>query len=268
MIKINIVIPTYKRTDELIVTIDSFVRELSGTDYWIYVIDNDLASPPLAVETPRVTFEKGKVNGPCQARNQAIELMRPDADYIWYADDDIFVHNIAPIKIILNRDDLDVISFGTMGQNDGKFQINMIKRFLSLILLDFKTQLSGGNCIVKQKTTIIKWCDLYTCYSNSEDVEYAFRLQKNGFKLGYARNIKITHFGDDRPKARFVPILRYVSETYITKIHRKRKIIWHIWNSLQLIRSIRSYRFLKVNVITCITKSPDEIMKIYRSIKQ
>jgi glycosyltransferase involved in cell wall biosynthesis len=268
MIKINIIIPTYKRPDDLLVTIDSFIRELSGTDYWIYIIDNDPASRLKDVETPRVTIEKGKINGPCQARNQAIDYMRPGADYIWYADDDIFVHNIAPIKTILNRNDLDVISFGTMGQNDRKFQRNMIKRIMSSILPDFKTQLSGGNCIVKQKTTSIKWCDLYTCYSNSEDVEYAFRLQKKGFKLGYARHIKITHFGDNRPKAHFLPVLRYVSETYITKLHRKRKIIWYFWNYLQLFRSIRSYRFLKISIITCTTKSPDEIMKIYRSIKQ
>ena len=226
-LKVNIIIPTYRRFELLNVTVDSFCRELVGLDWIIYVVNNYPVEKIIFQDDRIVVLDNFK-NGPCQARNLALEKMRKDADVIWYADDDLFISNLDPLISFMNQNLFDCISFSTLGMRSHRAN-RVLKSIFWYLIGEEPLRFSGGNSICVPSVANTKWDESYFGYSFGEDVEYGYRLVQSGFRLGNMISPKVVHFGDYRKSHNKSLHQKIVSGIYCTKLYRINKRRWYVY---------------------------------------
>jgi len=204
---INIIIPTFRRREELLETVDSLERALSGIDYHVYVINNNNINLhefiglnlDVSIWGARVTILDSCENGPCQARNLGVRMMR-DADLVWFADDDLHVYDIYPIYRIEDFPANSVFNFCTVQPNRSSFKLlSTDKRHkVKDPALNIR-YISGGNCVLRAELAKrLTWDESFTGYSFNDDTDFALQIMSLKHPIIQLGDTFVKHYGRER----------------------------------------------------------------------
>lgn len=223
--KVNIIIPTFKRDRILKSTIDSFIRVLEGYDYHIYVVNNN--DYDLSMNLQRLTVLKGVENGPTHARNLAVEQMRL-CDWVWFADDDLYIYDDLPLRSLreYSKSNLGLVNFSTRLRSDRRLICKKDTRFNNSRSYN-SIHISGGNMICAYKLAKeIKWDINFKGYSYGEDLAFGLEIINSGkFITMFEPEIIVRHFGENREITKLflkkqLSGLIYLSKKYSMKLFR------------------------------------------------
>lgn len=197
--KINVVIATHNRKEDLKKTINSFLEQTYHNKE-IIVVDN--ASDDGTTEMMKSDFKQIKYlwlpdNLDTKAINIGVALS--DGEIIWRTDDDSFPENNNTfeqiVDIFQNNKDIHIIATEIVEVNLGNFTydwypLNIDKKKVPKSGFKSNTFLGGGAAIKREIFDKIGgfWEFGY------EELEFSTRAIKSGFNIRYFPNIKILHF--------------------------------------------------------------------------
>lgn len=211
---ISIIIPTYNRLKKLnkfLSTLDLFAPEDWHIE--VIIIDNygNLTMGDLSCTRAKLKLKKGLVNGPCQARNLAVQYVSQATDWIWYADDDVELLD-ASLFYFLGKyaNHGNIYTFSMTVDLKGASKLSSLCNNLTLLSLGKDRRsgskrrvtsfhLSGGNFVIHYNNLkLCRWDERYNKYSFGEDLDFGLMLRSTGLTIYYEPAVTFYHNQDQR----------------------------------------------------------------------
>lgn len=294
-ITLNLVVPTFKNYSKLSNAIYSMIEATSEYDCLIYIVDNNIPAglDPVAERLfsghPNIVLIDGDENGPCQARNKAVRLMR-NAEYVFFLDDDVvisrdYIH--ASLSAFEKQSDAGAITFNSYLESS---LFRSVLRFLLIRLLFWGrvrdprgiarsrvscNVVSGGNFAIRGKfIDAVSWDENYKGYSFAEDVDFGIRATK-AMSVYYDPEVNLIHDTVLKNESDADILKRYLGYCYVVK--KNFRISEIIIVNLSVMFALRAVvkRKLKLALhilVTCSPKvllAPDHcyIIRLYSSVE-
>lgn len=196
---ISVIIPTYKRSENLANAIESVLSQ-NGDFELIVVDDNDpnteyrKANEKLIekyIDNSRFTYIKHNKNkNGAAARNTGINASK--GDYVTFLDDDdIFCDNrIKKVEEAIKKENPDFICTGVTIKKNGIVERNIVPNLskditkLQIDLLNQKSFFGTGSNIICRKEIVTKIKGFDEKFRRNQDIEFAIRV------LDYAKKVK------------------------------------------------------------------------------
>lgn len=234
---LNLVVPTFKNYSKLANAIYSMIDATSEYDCFIYIVDNNVPAglDPIAEQLfsrhPNIVVINGDENGPCQARNKAVRLMRY-AEYIFFLDDDVVISRDyidLSLRAFEKQSDAGAITFNSFLESS---PFRSTFRFLLISVLFLGTirdprgmarrrvpcnVVSGGNFAIRGKYIgTVSWDENYKGYSFAEDVDFGIRATRE-MNVYYDPEVNLIHDTVLKNDSDADILRRYLGYCYVVK---------------------------------------------------
>ncbi len=198
MIKISVIIPTYKRSDRLIIAIESVLKQtypLEGIE--IIVVDDNTENDKYRIATEKklqqfitthtVTYIKhAKNSGGCKARNTGAKAAT--GDYIAFLDDDDFYDPEklrAQVNYLKTHPNLDACMCSMYREDENKTLITSRENTARGTIL--KTAILDGNLFTSMlliKREVFMALDGFSNIPRFQDKYFHYKFLEAGYKIG------------------------------------------------------------------------------------
>ncbi|MDH7944929.1 glycosyltransferase [Pseudohongiella sp. SYSU M77423] len=237
IITLNLVVPTFKNSSKLVNAIYSMIDATSDYDCVIYIVDNNVPAglDPIAQDLfsgyPNIVVLNGDENGPCQARNKAVRLMR-FADYVFFLDDDVVINRDyihLSLRAFEKQLDAGAITFNSYLVSS---PLRSIFRSLLISLLFLGrirdprgiarsrvpcNVVSGGNFAIRGEfVDTVNWDESYKGYSFAEDVDFGIRATRE-MNIYYEPDVNLIHDTVLKNESDTDILRRYLGYCYVVK---------------------------------------------------
>jgi len=228
---ISVIIPTYKRNDNLKRAIDSVLKQ-KGEYELIIVDDNDpntiyrknndiLMSNYKKNKNVYYYKHESNKNG-AAARNTGI--MHAHGDYITFLDDDdeFLPNRIKKVEEILKKDDYDFIVTGfSIKKNNqliGEYYPTIKnKKDLILGLLNQKSFFGTGSNLICKTSIVKKISGFDETFLRHQDMEFAIRFLEKSNKIYSIKENLVCKHTDDRSNMQTFEKMVSIKEKYLSK---------------------------------------------------
>jgi GT2 family glycosyltransferase len=249
----------YKSSDDTIVCVESIQK--CKFNYKIIIIDNSVDEceyeklKNLECESIKVVFSD-KNYGFAKANNIGLKYI-PNNQYVWFLNNDTKIDQNLVNKILENLPDdktvvyFDIFDFNGKKESDGMHYVNLLTgSFCRRKIIFYKGYICGASLLLYYTNNMPKWDENYFLYF--EDIDYTFRLKKNGYKFLHIDDCFVNHkVGGSSSQNKELIKIRLLSQYYFIK---KNGICLSLYVLLKIIYLLLSGRIVELVCLINIKK--------------
>lgn len=201
---ISIVIPTYKKVDQLLTNIEHNMPYFEGCE--VIIVNDDPATSIAIVQEkfPAIVIVQNPVNlGFAGAINVGIE--KASGTHVLLLNNDVLLHDktfVNALKHFENDSNLFAVGFaqtekdgGTVGKNSIRWENGFAQHAKATEMISGKTAWAEGGSSLFDKAKIMELGMFDTLYSPFywEDTDLGYRAWKHGYTVLFEESIKVEH---------------------------------------------------------------------------